>query len=66
VFITLSSIKADPLNSENAPGAQSTQPRTCSAAFCSQWEMAYSNLWYHTMGPTWQNDHRYAIEEKRL
>lgn len=42
---------ADPRNREKQPGLQSTQPNMCSAAFCSQWPIAYSNFWYHTMGP---------------
>lgn len=51
LFITLSSIKADPLNKLKHPGLHSTEPNTCSAVFCSQWPTAYSNFWYHTMGP---------------
>jgi len=35
-FITLSSMRALPLNSEKQPGEQSTQPIMCSVAFCSQ------------------------------
>lgn len=51
LFSTLSSIKADPLNRLKHPGLHSTEPNTCSAVFCSQWPTAYSNFWYHTMGP---------------
>lgn len=50
-FKTLSSIKAVPLNRLKHPGLHSTEPNTCSAVFCSQWPTAYSNFWYHTMGP---------------
>lgn len=50
--IMLSSIKADARNREKHPGAQSTQPNTCSAAFWNQWAIAYSNFWYHTITPT--------------
>ena len=35
-LITLSSIRAEPLNREKQPGEQRTQPSTCSVAFCSQ------------------------------
>ena len=50
-FMTLSSISAEPRNNEKHPGLQRTHPRTCSVAFWSQWAMAYSNFWNHTMGP---------------
>lgn len=49
--ITLSSISADARKSEKHPGAQSTQPNTCSAAFWNQCAIAYSNFWYHTITP---------------
>lgn len=51
LFRTLSSIKAEPRNKLKHPGLHSTEPNTCSAVFCSQWPTAYSNFWYHTMGP---------------
>lgn len=49
--ITLSSMSAEARNKEKHPGEHSTQPIMCSVAFCSQWLMAYSNFWYHTIGP---------------
>lgn len=36
LFMTLSSIKADPLNRLKHPGLHNTEPNTCSAVFCSQ------------------------------
>ncbi len=50
-FRTLSSISADPLNRLKQPGLHRTEPNTCSAVFWSQWPTAYSNFWYHTIGP---------------
>ena len=49
--MTLSLIRASALNKLKQPGEHSTQPNTCSVAFCSQWAMAYSNFWYQIMGP---------------
>ena len=49
---TLSSKMALALNKLKHPGLQSTHALTCSVDFCSQWLTAYSNFWYHAIGPT--------------
>lgn len=49
--MTLSSMSADPLNKLKHPGLHRTHPSICSAAFCSQWPMAYSKIWYQTRAP---------------
>lgn len=64
--MTLSSIKADPLNKLKHPGQHRTQPKTCSAAFCSQWPTAYSNCWYHTIGPKEKKNHNWQCTIKKL
>lgn len=46
---------AEPRNRLKQPGLHKTQPVTCSVAFCSQWLTAYSNIWYHTIGPVTNN-----------
>ena len=51
LFKTLSSMRAEPLNRLKQPGEQRTEPNTCSAVFWSQCPTAYSNFWYHTIGP---------------
>ena len=44
IAITLSFAKKLIRIMEKHPGEQSTQPSTCSVAFCNQWPTAYSNL----------------------
>ena len=44
-------MSAEPRKSEKQPGEQSTQPIMCSVAFWNQYPIAYSNFWYHTIGP---------------
>lgn len=67
LFKTWSSIRADPLNRLKHPGLHSTEPNTCSAVFWSQWPTAYSNFWYHTMGPGMaERQMRGEMKQRRL